>query len=91
MTQPRPAAVHRSEADQVTADPRVGQAARRRARGRFVLTQPPPPRPEPARPTRDGEDPTPPGSVGTATDAEHHDELIDTIDELIADPVSAER
>jgi hypothetical protein len=84
MTQSRRTAAE-WDADQVPDDPRAGAAARRRARDHVVLTQPPPPRPAPARPTHGDEDPPPPEPAGTSTDAQCHDELIATIDELIAD------
>jgi hypothetical protein len=82
MTQSRRPAAER-DADQGPDDPQAGKAARRRARDRVILTQPPPPRPAPARPTRDDEDPPP--EPAASTDAERQDELIATIDELIAD------
>lgn len=83
MTQSRRNAAD-GDADQGSDDPRAGAAARRRARDGVILTQPPPPRPEPARPDRDDEDPPAPERAGSV-DADHHDRLIATIDELIAD------
>jgi hypothetical protein len=60
---------------------RPAEAARRRARDRFVQIQPPPPHPEPARPEPDDEEPSTDLPAGRAND---DDRLLAEIDELIA-------
>jgi len=69
------------EADEGPDGPRAPEPARRRARDRFIQTQPPPPHPEPRRPDRDDDEPVADLPAARATD---EDRLLAEIDELVA-------
>lgn len=62
--------------------PRPAEPVRRRARDRFIQTQPPPPHPTPGRPGRDDEEPTTDLPAARAT---AEDRLLAAIDELVAE------
>ena len=62
--------------------PRAPEPERRRARDRFIQTQPPPPHPTPRHPGRDDEEPSTDLPSGRATFDE--DRLLAEIDELVA-------
>ncbi|WP_030440062.1 hypothetical protein [Actinoplanes subtropicus] len=70
------------EAEQEGPDaPRPAEPPRRRARDRFIQTQPPPPHPTPGRPDRDDDEPTTGLPAARATE---EDRLLAEIDELVA-------
>jgi hypothetical protein len=81
VTQAQRSGAQRDE-DQGPDHPRGGASSLRRARDRFILTQPPPPPPKPRRPPRDDEEPPHQPATG-ATDDERREELLAEIDELI--------
>ena len=69
------------EAEEGADAPRPPESVRRRARDRFIQTQPPPPHPTPGRPERDDDESPVDLPAGRATD---DDTLLAEIDELLA-------
>ena len=70
------------EAEEGADAPRPPESVRRRARDRFIQTQPPPPHPTPGRPERDDDESPVDLPVGRATADD--DTLLAEIDELLA-------